>query len=31
MVSELPEEADLAGLFINDPPEVTAFVCFDER
>ena len=31
MVLELPEEADLADLFTSDPPEVTAFVCFDER
>jgi hypothetical protein len=30
MVSELPAEADLADLFTNDPPEVTAFLCFDE-
>jgi hypothetical protein len=31
MVLELPEKAELDDMFTNDPPEVTAFVCLDDR
>jgi hypothetical protein len=31
MVLELPDEAELEEMFTSDPPEVTAFVCLDDR
>jgi len=30
MAIQLPDEADLAGLFADDAPEVTSAACFDD-